>query len=111
MDLGSAWEVWSPALASVTTHPPRRSPRQVAVNARAVTLLSGGRILLTWASVRGEEEVFPGPGETFRRSDLAQNYIPWNLRDPSVPPYKEENPFLPFLSTLLLILKCFRRDA
>ena len=38
------------------------------------------------ASVRGEEEGFPGPGETFRRSDLVQTHRPWNLRDPSVPP-------------------------
>ena len=64
------------------------------------------------ASVRGEEEGFPGPEETFRGSDLVQTHRPWNLRDPSVPPYKEENLFKkPFLSTLLLILKSFRRDA
>ena len=56
------------------------------MNARTVTLLSGAWILLMRASVRGEEEGFPGPGETFRRSDLVQTHRPWNLRDPSVPP-------------------------
>ena len=58
----------------------------ISVNARTVTLLSGGWILLMRASVRGEEEGFPGPEETFRGSDLVQTHRPWNLRDPSVPP-------------------------
>lgn len=78
-----------------------------------MTLLGGGWALLTEASLRGEEEEVPGPGETCkgRRSNPVATYRSWDVRDPVVPPDKEEKAFWPFLSASLPTLKALKRDA
>lgn len=44
---------------------------------------NGGKIMLTYASMRGEEEELSDKGETFKvqRSNLVRTYSHWILRD------------------------------
>lgn len=67
---------------------------------RTVAWLSRGKILLTYASWRGEEKLsFQIKGKLV--SHPVRTYRHWNLRDIAVPPHKEENTSQPFLSILL----------
>lgn len=53
------------------------------MGARTVAQLSGGKILLTYASMRGEEEELSDQGETFKvqRSNPVGTDSHWILRD------------------------------
>lgn len=81
------------------------------MGSRTTAQLSGGKILLTYASMRGEEEELSDQGETFKvqRSNPVRTYSHWILRDLVCHHIKEENASPPFLSTLLLSLKTEER--